>query len=725
MRTFTGLRTYKRHLVIIDFAGDLRVMMIICFLLAALLPKFVSGCPSYCYCSPPVMMCDKRGNGIPRAPPRITSVQLRRMNIGFITRNQMANLTHCNLTSLTLTNNIISGISRDALGDLHFLKALEWQQPVLPLPDILSVLNSVRSDLASVVITGNGGPVKHINAVVFQHLTSLRNLALAGEELEVFNGTALSQTLNLSQLWLSETRMYSFILESPLQNLIHLNLNGNNLVAIPPLCTDSGEPLIPMLRMLNLQDNAIRRLDVSSIMCLKNLNKLILSQNRIEHLPDNAFSNLPNLQSLLIANLWALKSVGSLVFNSTSLYKLYYAKNPPFTGTRDNLEDMFRFTPNLGILHFSYTKLNIAGEKLKQFLLSLQNLESLLMDFTGLNDLPAGVFTKLTKLRSLNLIGNNLPNLTSGVFANVTSISRLSLANCNIKIIKEDTFPLEFRLSLKILDLSGNPFMCSCELLWFRTWMKEVIGNKSITFSNYPSNYECTSPSGKRLRLAEFNPSERSCSIEHLYTVILTIVLSVCLMFTVIVLVVYRYRWYIRYWISLLRRQRQQNRQLVDLKYDAFISYSNEDGGWVHGQLLKYLEEEVGLRLCEHTRDFVPGKFIIDNVIEAMGSSRKTILVISNEYMQSDWCKFELQLALYSFLKCEIDIVVILLDQIRTCHVTSALRALMMSTTFIQWCDNAEAKELFKERIRKILCEDGIIGQTDCTNNADVDLLVA
>ncbi|XP_046575530.1 toll-like receptor 13 [Haliotis rubra] len=702
-------------------------MMIIRLLLAALLPKFMSGCPSYCYCSPPVMVCDKRGNGIPRAPPRITTVQLRRMDIGFITRNMMANLTHCNLTSLKLTNNVISGISPDAFEDLHFLKALEWQQPDLPLPDIILAFNSIKSDLASVVITGNGGPVKHINAVVFKHLTSLRNLALAGEELEVFNASALSRTFNLSQLQLSENRMYSFILESPLQNLIHLNLNGNNLVAIPPLCADSGEPLIPMLRMLNLQDNAIRRLDVSSIMCLKNLNKLILSQNRIEHLPDNAFSNLPNLQSLDIANLWALKSVGSLVFNSTSLYKLYYANNPPFTGARDNLENMFKFTPNIGILHFSNTKLNIAGERLKDFLLSLQNLESLLMELTGLNDLPPGVFSKLTKLRILNLVGNNLPNLTSGVFANVTSISRLSLANCNIKIIKEETFPLEFRLSLKVIDLSGNPFMCSCELLWFRTWMKEVTGNKSITFSNYPSNYECTSPSGKRLRLAGFNPTEKSCTIEQLYTVILTIVLSVCLMFTVIVLVVYRYRWYIRYWVSLLRRrrQRQLQRQSNDMKYDAFVSYSNEDHGWVHGQLLNFLEEEVGLRLCEHTRDFVPGKFIIDNVIEAMDTSRKTILVISNEYMQSDWCKFELQLALYSFLKCEIDIVVILLDQIKTCHVTSALRALMMSTTFIQWCDDAEAKELFKERIRKILCEDDIIGQTRRTNNADDDLLVA
>ncbi|XP_046380255.2 toll-like receptor 13 [Haliotis rufescens] len=700
-------------------------MITICLLLVAFSPKPVSGCPSNCYCDPSIMVCS-RGKGIPRAPPNTTTVELRRMDIGYITRNMMANLQYRNLTSLKLLDNAISGISPDAFEDLHFLKALEWQQPLLPLQDILLALNNMKSNLEGLIIKGNGGPIKTIDAVVFQHLTSLRNLALTVEELEVFNGTALSQTYNLSQLKLSENRINSFILESPLQNLIHLNLDGNNLVAIPPLCGDRGVPLMPLLRMLNLQDNAIRRLDVTSIICLKKLNKLILSQNRIEHLPDNGFSNLPNLQSLNIANLWALKSVGSLAFNSTSLYKLYYVNNPPFTGARAILENAFKFTPNLGMLQFSFTKLNIAGKSLKLFLLSLKNLEFLTMQYAGLNDLPSDVFSTLKKLRVLNLLGNKLSNLTSGVFANVTSIRKLTLASCNIKIIKEDTFPLEFRLSFKQIDLSGNPFLCSCDLLWFRTWMKEVIANESIVFSNYPSNYECTSSSGKRLRLADFNPTEKSCTTVKLYTVILTIVLSVCFMVTVTALVVYRYRWYLRYWISLLRRrrQRQHQRQSEDMKYDAFVSYSNEDGGWVHGQLLNFLEEEVGLRLCEHTRDFVPGKFIIDNVIEAMDTSRKTILVISNEYMQSDWCKFELQLALYSFLKCEIDIVVILLDHIKTCHVTSALRALMMSTTFIRWHDEAEAKELFKGRVRNILCEGDIVGRAGEGNHADDDLLI-
>ncbi|XP_071090917.1 toll-like receptor 13 [Haliotis cracherodii] len=669
--------------------------------------KLRKRCYSYCMCQAPVMQCRGKKAGIPKAFPNITRVELARIDLGYITRSMMANLTYCHLTSLTMDRNNITGIAPDAFQDLSFLQSLKWQQPRFLLKGIISALQNVHSDLQSVTLYADGGTDKTLNADVFKHLTSLRSMTLFVGGIEVFNASALSQVQNLSRLELSEHNLYSFILETPLPNLKLLVLKGNNLVEIPSLCLDGGVPLTPRLIRLDIQKNGIRSLDTSPLSCLPNLLKLLLSNNRIEALPDNAFANLPKLQSLHISNLLSLKSVEDLVFNSTSLHNIYYMNNPPFTHARTIQGTFFKFTPNLRVLNLERTRLQLYGDKLRLFLQNLRNIEKLLMQFTDLSELPSGVFSQLKKLRELNLLGNNFPNLTSGVFSNATSIQKLTLNSCNIKMIKEDTFPLNFRLSVKEIGLASNHFTCTCDLLWFRNWMKEVIANKSIKFSNYPDGYVCAYPDGKRIRLAYYNPTEKSCAVVKLYAVILTIALSVCLVFTVTALVVYRYRWHLLYWISLLRpkRRRQQRHPPEDMKYDAFVSYSNPDGDWVYDELLDFLEGEVGLRLCEHSRDFAAGRFIIDNVFDAMETSRKTILVISNEYMKSDWCKFELQVALSSHLKNDIEIAVILLEQIQPCHVTSTLRALMISTTYIEWKDEEEARVLFRQRIKNTIAQ--------------------
>ncbi|XP_046574984.1 toll-like receptor 13 [Haliotis rubra] len=392
---------------------------------------------------------------------------------------------------------------------------------------------------------------------------------------------------------------------------------------------------------------------------------------------------------------------------------------------------LFSETPNLATLDLTNTKLDISVKELKALLLTLKNVKHLTMQKTFIKELPTGVFSKLTKLENVTFSGNMLTGWNKDVFANVTNIKHIFFDGCNIKTINESSLPLEFRLSVKEIDLANNPFVCTCDLLWFKTWLDEVRANGSITFSQYPHRYQCRAPNIQALSLEDFHPTEKSCTITNLYTIILTIVLSVSLVITVTILVVYRYRWYLLYWISLFRRRRRRSkRETEEKQYDAFVSYSNPDGDWVYDELLDFLEREVGLCLCEHSRDFQIGTYIVDNVMGALDSSRKTILVISNEYMKSDWCQFELQMALYSFLKHEIDIVVILLDQIKADHVTSSLRALMMSTSIMQWCSDTEAKELFKERLRNIMCEGDIIGSRDQadpnmhTDPADDEILV-
>ncbi|XP_067656897.1 toll-like receptor 13 [Haliotis asinina] len=664
--------------------------------------------PKYCQGKRPRMSCDGKGNPlnyIPRAPPDITDVLLTNIQLGVVTRAMMSNLTFCNLTSLYMKGNNITGLSPFAFRDLDNLQILDWQQAYLPLPDVLTALQNVHGPLKTLRLRAHQMPVQTLNASAFQHLTSLSKLTVALRSLRTFNADAFSLMPNLQLVDLSENSLEKFILEQIVPNVTRLILAGNNFVSVPQLCVSGIRPLIPRLRSLDLGNNAIRDLDVSSITCLKNLLKLSLGQNRIEELPNNVFANLHKLQSLHISNLGSLKRIGDLAFNSTSLYKFYFANNPILSLKRFNPVTLFRHTPNLGILDMTSTKMDISVYHLKAFLLNLRNTEQLVLQHTYIKELPSGTFSQLKKLKELVLSGNYLSRWKSDVFANVTSIKKISFDGCNIKTIKEDTFPLEFRLSVREINLSNNPFTCTCELLWFRNWMKNTIANHSIKFTQYPHRYECRAPNVHPLPLIDFNPTAKSCSPKKEYTVVLSVVLSIALVFIITTAVAYRYRWYLFYWMSLLRRRRQrrQNGPPHEMKYDAFVSYSNPDGDWVYDELMGYLEGEVGLRLCEHSRDFESGKLIVDNVFEALDSSRKTVLVISNEYMKSDWCQFELQMALNSFLKQETELVVILLEHIRACHVTSTLRALMTSTTYIEWPDVPAARQVFKQRLRNCL----------------------
>ncbi len=78
---------------------------------------------------------------------------------------------------------------------------------------------------------------------------------------------------------------------------------------------------------------------------------------------------------------------------------------------------------------------------------------------------------------------------------------------------------------------------------------------------------------------------------------------------------------------------------------ENYISYNVHDELWVMRELLPQLEGEQGWKLCLHHRDFEPGKPIMDNIVDGIYSSRKTICVISCHYLESEWCSRDIQVA--------------------------------------------------------------------------------
>ena len=59
----------------------------------------------------------------------------------------------------------------------------------------------------------------------------------------------------------------------------------------------------------------------------------------------------------------------------------------------------------------------------------------------------------------------------------------------------------------------------------------------------------------------------------------------------------------------------------------------------------KLENQDTGLKFCVAQRDFLVGKTIIDNIMDTISKSRKTILLVDETFMESEWCQEELLLS--------------------------------------------------------------------------------
>jgi non-specific serine/threonine protein kinase len=74
--------------------------------------------------------------------------------------------------------------------------------------------------------------------------------------------------------------------------------------------------------------------------------------------------------------------------------------------------------------------------------------------------------------------------------------------------------------------------------------------------------------------------------------------------------------------------------------YDVFISYSHTDQAWVSNWLMPRLEAS-GVRVCVDFRDFEIGAPSLVNMERAVEQSRKTLLILTPDWVHSEWANFE------------------------------------------------------------------------------------
>ncbi|XP_049710672.1 uncharacterized protein LOC126059179 [Elephas maximus indicus] len=134
-------------------------------------------------------------------------------------------------------------------------------------------------------------------------------------------------------------------------------------------------------------------------------------------------------------------------------------------------------------------------------------------------------------------------------------------------------------------------------------------------------------------------------------------------------------------------------------KFHLFVSYSSLDAAWTHELIHRLEAEQTGLRVCFHERDFLPGRNIIENMVECIQQSQKMLLVLSQDFVQSRWCLLEANLSLFRHCMERKPVIPVLLRPCRiplhlnhltyleaddSCFYTKVVRALCMPNHLLQ-----------------------------------------
>ncbi|XP_072262428.1 toll-like receptor 1 [Pyxicephalus adspersus] len=406
-------------------------------------------------------------------------------------------------------------------------------------------------------------------------------------------------------------------------------------------------------------------------------------------------STMPKLKTLIMADnkLQKLSKVSSMTNKMISLQHFDVSRNQLLYNEEQcgwsqsirklNLSLCSLTNSVFKCLPKNITWLNLAKNELTYVVLDMthfEKLEYLNLGYNRLFDLPD--CTLLPRLMMLHAEHNQIPYPSDEIFHKCKNVSSISMGH--------------------------NPFHCFCEI---RTFIHEVMKSPKKLIG-WPKNYVCEHPDNfKGVMLADFYMPEIYCNIFILVPVIVVpIIVGFALLFTICKY--WDVPWYLKMiwqWSQTKSRTRKSmkgNWELGrDFDFHAFVSYSEQDSSWVKNIMLPSIENmDNSIRICQHERHFLPGKPIVENIINCIEKSYKSIFVLSPHFVQSEWCHYELYFAHQQLFSEKTDnLILILLEPIPQYIIPSKysrLKALMAKRTFLEWPKEKSKHGLFWANVR-------------------------
>lgn len=504
--------------------------------------------------------------------------------------------------------------------------------------------------------------------------------------------------LNLCRNKLSYIYQHTF---SGLHGLMFLDLQGNPIIHIEP--KSFGHHLINLCTLLlgDLNFPPGIKLNLSDIFGIipYNLSNILISSGlRPMQLVIGSNTTLDQALNLHIKGQYVtVEDCSSLLLTSVVTLQIdaaYVSCGNEFIG---------KYVQSVISLEFNSTFSDSIGDlAVINQLVHLKTLKLENIEFTKQPNV-AVMFHNLTKLRTLILTNCRFFFLDGSLTKDLKALTGLVLIpKDNVNILQNF---VEHLTSLKYLHVLGLGLYCICDNAWLVSWVKDNRKVQVAMSKPTMKELQCLTDNGID-QLSFIGYAKESCSFEIEFMFFASTSAFLC----IFIIVVLSYKFAGQYIVPFYHIASGWFREALHVngkhqyRYDVFVSYSGKDEHWVMEELLPNLERRGPpfLRLCLHSRDFQLGEDIVENITDSIYASRQTLCLVSRNYLSSNWCSLEMQLATYRLQVEHRDILILVFLEMIPSRLLSShhrLARLVKTRTYLDWPQEPEMHEAFWDRL--------------------------
>ena len=483
-----------------------------------------------------------------------------------------------------------------ALGSLHsplqtlILTSFSRGYPTVIGNTTFEVLSNLKESLTRLFLFL---PIRHIENDAFRWTPNLILLSVAYSQLQIMDKEAFRGLTDLQKLYLCDNQLAAVPSDAlsvigKYQSLQYLDLGSNGISAI----SDDAFSAVSSLFYLNLENTKFQDLiihvtrwldvlqnlkhivfgssgliltsvDIDLLVPIPSIQILELKSISVLEFKKSVCSLFPNVTTIIISNV----EISGFIFSS-ALHECLFLKQFDLSGSASNINSLDPQHTSISIP--SLEDLTLARNKLKSvgqiFFIKAPNLTSLNLSDNEIKHVDSAIAHAYKYLVHLSIDGNALVSLAG--LEHLTFLKHLNVARNQIIEVPLWLISAKNEPVLITLDLSDNPFSCTCEIEKFRKWIE----SDTNTWLQ-PGQYNCASPESQN----GFSISAVELDCRSYTAFYIGVSIPFVILFFVVIIFLIHYRWHIKYKLFLLYRNYRpfpeinEDFEMLQLQYHAYI----------------------------------------------------------------------------------------------------------------------------------------------------------
>ncbi|XP_072391320.1 protein toll-like isoform X2 [Diabrotica undecimpunctata] len=639
--------------------------------------------------------------------PELSIINIRNTGTAVLNENIFENSSQ--ITKLYLQENKIQELSPNVFKGLKKLNTLDLSKNL-----IKSLTENLFSDLVALeTLNLDFNSITNISKEVFSRTKNLAKLTLKHNNLEYIDTRAFVQLNQLKTLDLSYNKLTLVYIPgtAPIPSLLSLetlNLRQNQIKDFPDLghlqYLQNVDMSYNQLQKLNVEDIVVNTRQALSFVDLRNnkikevdFGAMELQYKYIEkYSPNNKYLQIkvdlrknPILCDCSVYNLVryykndmdpVVRSrvdleINGIVCDKSTMYEdVLVAELKPddiscvVSSIICPKECFCLWNPHSDFVHVNcsnrnltyFPRLTIPENKIKVDLdnnyiegglnstMGYENVTELILSNNRINDLKWIPM----RIEKLNLTYNSLTHIDPELF----------------KIINKTK-------SLKKLELAYNPWSCGCSAFDLQLFLQ----NRYTIVK--PTDVFCQKEKQYLVEKADLCKPSSALILSIVFPVVAFLILTIV---TLVLYIYYRQEVKIYLYAKNICLWFVTEEELdEDKEYDVFLSYAHQDEEFVLHNLLPVLQP---LRTCIHIRDWKPGEMIMTNVEYSVMNSRRTLVVLSNNFLDSVWGIQEFKTAHTQAIKeGRARVIVVKYGELDQSRLDVDIKAYLNTNTYVEW----------------------------------------